>query len=76
MTATGRLTCGEDGAGPRYSLRGEPVHAGTELEVVLGDNHWAPVRFETKGHKAVFWFRSLGAEDPARLCLPDDAVLQ
>ena len=35
----------DDGGGPRYKLGEKPVHAGTELEVLL-DDEWIAVRFE------------------------------
>ena len=35
----------DDGGGPRYNLGEKPVHAGTELEVLL-DDEWIAVRFE------------------------------
>lgn len=43
----GLLTLSEDGGGRRWFLFGEPVHAGTALELRLAGDRWVLGRFET-----------------------------
>jgi hypothetical protein len=41
-----RLVLGDDGGGPRYFLDGQPVHAGTLLELLEPDGTWMLGRYE------------------------------
>lgn len=75
-TRPGRLTLGEDAGGPRYFLGGEPVHAGTGLELMLEDETWLPGRFETSNHKPFFCFGVKGTEEEASARLPEGAMLR
>ncbi len=62
------LVLGRDDGGQRHFLDGRPVHAGAMLELLLGDGHWLPVRYE--------WSWSHDAPPTAHAALggPDGAV--
>jgi len=62
------LVLARDRGGQRHFLDGRPVHAGATLELLLGDGHWLPIRYE--------WSWSLDASPTAHAGLggPDRAV--
>lgn len=86
----GRLELGEDGGGPRYFLDGDPVHAGTALELRLSGDRWVRGRFEVRWGlgtppPALFYLRLWNAhENEDDFCgaaqvsfeLPPDAILR
>jgi hypothetical protein len=41
-----QLILGRDGGGQRHFLDGRPVHAGSSLELLLGEAGWVRVRYE------------------------------
>jgi hypothetical protein len=47
------LVLGGDAGGPRHFLAGQPVHAGTALELRLPDDRWVLVRYEWNWDAAV-----------------------
>lgn len=46
----GRIVLGRDGGGPRFFLGGEPLHAGTTIELADPAGRWVEVRFEYRFH--------------------------
>lgn len=75
-TRPGRLTLGEDAGGPRHFVNGEPIHAGTGLDLMLEGENWLSGRFETANHKPFLCFGVKGTEDEARAQLPEGAIVR
>ncbi|MHB1912530.1 MAG: hypothetical protein ACYCTI_10825 [Acidimicrobiales bacterium] len=49
----GRIVLGRDGGGPRFFLGGEPLHAGTTIELADPAGGWVEVRFEYRFHPEI-----------------------
>lgn len=82
-----QLILGSDAGGQRHFLDGRPVHAGTRLELLLDDGHWAPIRLEWSlnrpdepdaylGLGVPAGARELGEYLPVKFTLPPGAILR
>jgi len=74
----GRIVLGRDGGGPRFFLGGEPLHAGTTIELADPAGGWVEVRFEYRLHPEIepVAYLELGGWDrpPAAFVIPTDAI--
>lgn len=76
---TSALKLGMDGGGLRHSLDGQPVSAGTLLEVQLQGGGWLAGTYEWSFDEAkppYLTIRLAGEHEPASLRLPPGALLR
>jgi len=76
---TSELKLGMDGGGLRHTLDGQPVSAGTPLEVQLQGGAWLPGTYEWSFDEAkppYLTIRLAGAQEPAAMRMTPGALLR